>query len=203
MLKAIEKDPKARYQSAEAMAEDLRLFLADEPIRARQVTAAERYWRWARRNPVIAVLGGVLTAVLIATTVGSLLAAQWFHTQAETEHTLAAKEAAAKPTSLARQPQERAAPDRVRHPLQPRPGCLGHQRRPPPPQSPRAVAASSGRGRPPRLGVALSLAARSRGSAHAPGPGRQFRRRGIQSRRANPRRPRGKRPHPAMGPAHR
>ena len=60
VLKAIEKDPKARYQSAEAMAEDLRRFLADEPIRARQVSAAERYWRWARRNPVIAVLGGVL-----------------------------------------------------------------------------------------------------------------------------------------------
>ena len=34
VLKAIEKDPKARYQSAEAMGEDLRRFLADEPIRA-------------------------------------------------------------------------------------------------------------------------------------------------------------------------
>ena len=70
VLKAIEKDPKARYPSAEAMGEDLRRFLADEPIRARQVSAAERYWRWARRNPVIAVLGGVLTAVLVAVTVG-------------------------------------------------------------------------------------------------------------------------------------
>ena len=78
VLKAIEKDPKARYQSAEAMAEDLRRFLADEPIRARQVSAAERYWRWARRNPVIAVLGGVLTAVLVAATVGSMLAASYF-----------------------------------------------------------------------------------------------------------------------------
>ena len=47
------------------MAEDLRRFLADEPIRARQVNAAERYWRWARRNPVIAAMGGVLTAVLV------------------------------------------------------------------------------------------------------------------------------------------
>ena len=58
MLKAIEKDPKARYRSAEAMGEDLRRFLADEPIRARQVSAPERYWRWARRNQAIAVLGG-------------------------------------------------------------------------------------------------------------------------------------------------
>ena len=37
VLKAIEKDPKARYQLAEAMSEDLGRFLDDEPIRARQV----------------------------------------------------------------------------------------------------------------------------------------------------------------------
>ena len=58
VLKAIEKDPKARYQTAEAMGEDLGRFLADEPIQARQVSAAERYWRWARRNPGIATLSG-------------------------------------------------------------------------------------------------------------------------------------------------
>ena len=57
------------------MSEDLRRFLADEPIHARQIGTAERYWRWARRNPVIATLGGVLTAVLVAVTVGSMLAA--------------------------------------------------------------------------------------------------------------------------------
>ena len=78
VLKAIEKDPKARYQSAEAMGEDLGRFLADEPIRARQVSAAERYWRWARRNPAIAVLGGVLTGVLVLATVSSLLATERF-----------------------------------------------------------------------------------------------------------------------------
>ena len=33
-MKAIEKDPKARYETAEAMGEDLGRFLADEPIRA-------------------------------------------------------------------------------------------------------------------------------------------------------------------------
>jgi len=65
VLKAIDKDPARRYPTADAMAEDLRRFLDDEPIRARQVSAAERYWRWARRNPVIAVMGGVLTAVLV------------------------------------------------------------------------------------------------------------------------------------------
>ncbi len=85
VLKAIEKDPRARYQSAETLGEDLGRFLADEPIRARQVSASERYWRWARRNPGIAVLGGVLTAVLVVATVGSLLAASYFRSLATRE----------------------------------------------------------------------------------------------------------------------
>jgi hypothetical protein len=89
VLKAIEKDPKARYQSAEAMGEDLRRFLANEPIKARQAGAAEQYWRWARRNPGIAALGGVLTGVLVIATVLSLLAMERFRTQAETQRTLA------------------------------------------------------------------------------------------------------------------
>jgi WD40 repeat protein/serine/threonine protein kinase/tetratricopeptide (TPR) repeat protein len=75
VLKAIAKDPDRRYPSANALAEDLRRFLADEPILARRASAPERYWRWARRNPVIAVLGGVLTGLLVLVTIGSLLTA--------------------------------------------------------------------------------------------------------------------------------
>jgi WD40 repeat protein len=90
VLKAIEKDPKQRYASALALAEDLGHFLRDEPIRARQVGAAEWYWRWARRNPWIAVLGGVLTAVLVVATVGSLLAARRFARAARDERSLRA-----------------------------------------------------------------------------------------------------------------
>src|SRR5262249_27400814 len=75
VLKAIEKDAGDRYASAEAGAEDLGRFLDDEPILARRVAAAERYARWARRNPVIAVLGGVLTAVLLVATIASVLVA--------------------------------------------------------------------------------------------------------------------------------
>jgi WD40 repeat protein/tetratricopeptide (TPR) repeat protein len=83
VLKAIDKDPARRYATAEAIAEDLRRFLADEPIKARQASTTERYWRWARRNPVIAVLGGVLTAVLVMVTIGSLLTAARFASVAE------------------------------------------------------------------------------------------------------------------------
>jgi WD40 repeat protein len=75
ILKAIDKDPARRYVSADALAEDLRRFMADEPIQARRSSAAERYARWARRNPVIAMLGAVLTAVLVVATAGSLIIA--------------------------------------------------------------------------------------------------------------------------------
>ena len=112
VLKAIEKDPKARYQSAEAMAEDLRRFLADEPIRARQVSAAERYWRWARRNPVIAVLGGVLTGVLVLADRG--LAAggmERFRTQAETQQH-ACRRTRPRPAARPTRPTPASAPPR-------------------------------------------------------------------------------------------
>ncbi len=54
VLKTIAKEPAQRYASAEEMAEDLRRFLADKPIKARRTSAAERLWRWGRRNPALA-----------------------------------------------------------------------------------------------------------------------------------------------------
>jgi WD40 repeat protein len=110
VLKAIEKDPKARYQTAEAMSEDLRRFLADEPIRARQVSSVERYWRWARRNPGIAILGGALTALLVLATIGSLLAVGRFARLAEREgHSLVAERLARQDAEQARTTAETAS----------------------------------------------------------------------------------------------
>ena len=54
VLKAIEKDPRARYASAQALAEDLGRFLDDRPILARRASAVEPYVRWARRNKGLA-----------------------------------------------------------------------------------------------------------------------------------------------------
>lgn len=72
VLKAIERDPKHRYPSAQAMAEDLRRFLNDQPILGRRVPATERFARWARRNRMLAAatVGGtslLLTGLIVST----------------------------------------------------------------------------------------------------------------------------------------
>jgi serine/threonine protein kinase/WD40 repeat protein len=92
VLKAIEKDPMARYQSAEAMGDDLGRFLGDEPIRARRTSVLERSARWARHHKGIAVLGALLTAVLIAATTASLFVAGHMAALAEHERNAARAE---------------------------------------------------------------------------------------------------------------
>jgi serine/threonine protein kinase len=67
VLKAIAREPEHRYPTAGALAEDLRRFLEDRPIRARRATPIERIWRWSRRNRT--------TAALLATAAGSLFLA--------------------------------------------------------------------------------------------------------------------------------
>jgi WD40 repeat protein len=65
VLKAIEKSPRSRYQSARQMAEDLRLYLSDRPIQARRASTTERVWRWCRRNPLQAGLLACVAALLL------------------------------------------------------------------------------------------------------------------------------------------
>jgi eukaryotic-like serine/threonine-protein kinase len=83
--KATNRESAHRYPTAGELAADLKRFLADEPIQARRQTQLERYVRWARRNPGIAVLGVELTVVLVLGTVASLLAAGYFNRTAQSE----------------------------------------------------------------------------------------------------------------------
>jgi eukaryotic-like serine/threonine-protein kinase len=64
-LKCLEKDPRRRYASAEALAEDLRRFLAGEAISARPVSYGERAAKWCRRRPALAALAAALVAVTL------------------------------------------------------------------------------------------------------------------------------------------
>ncbi len=68
ILKAIARDPDHRYATAGALAEDLRRFLEDRSILARRATPWERAARWCRRNKVVAALGALLAASMVAGT---------------------------------------------------------------------------------------------------------------------------------------
>ncbi|MFN2507674.1 MAG: protein kinase [Chthoniobacterales bacterium] len=60
--RCLERDRKARYHSAGALAEDLERWLDGRSIIARRVLPPAQIWRWSRRNPVLA---GVATVCLI------------------------------------------------------------------------------------------------------------------------------------------
>ncbi len=74
-LKCLEKDPRRRYSSAQALADDLRAWLESRPIGARPVGALTRAALWCRRRPAIAGLTAAMVVVALAGLVVSLW--QW------------------------------------------------------------------------------------------------------------------------------
>jgi serine/threonine protein kinase len=75
VLKCLAKEPAERYEMAEMLAEDLRRFLADRPIRARRTSGPERLWRWCRRNPAVASLLSTVALLLVVVAIVSTLMA--------------------------------------------------------------------------------------------------------------------------------
>ena len=65
-LKCLEKDPKKRYETAAALADDVERWRRHEPIRARHIGVLARGKKWIRRNPTTTVLAGSLIALLLA-----------------------------------------------------------------------------------------------------------------------------------------
>jgi serine/threonine protein kinase len=93
-LKCLEKEPKNRYATAAALADDLDRFLTYRPILARRSSLAEQTWRWCRRNPRVAVLIGAVAWLLVAVTVISSVSAVWLRSERD-----AAREAEQKATA--------------------------------------------------------------------------------------------------------
>jgi WD40 repeat protein len=71
-LTCLAKDPRRRYTSARALAEDLESWLSHRPIAARPATAGERLTKWVRRHPATAAFACLSAAVLLAVLAASL-----------------------------------------------------------------------------------------------------------------------------------
>lgn len=86
-LAALEKEPGDRYQTAAALADDLRRYLAGEPIHARPPRPVRRLVKWVRRRPAAATSVGVICTAILA--VASIV--QWHDVElrsslSETDH---------------------------------------------------------------------------------------------------------------------
>jgi serine/threonine-protein kinase len=115
-LACLEKEPARRYGSAADLAEDLRRFLAGEPIRAQPASPWRRAVKWARRRPALAALLLVIMLAAAGLALGGLwhnaqLSAALTRTEEEREHARAnyrvAREAVE--TMLTRVSQQRLA----------------------------------------------------------------------------------------------
>jgi WD40 repeat protein/serine/threonine protein kinase len=94
-LKCLQKSPRARYATAQDLADDLGRYQAGEPISARPVGNTERLLRWCRRNRAVSGLIALVLFMLVAAAVGGFVSAR-------TERVLRSEAEAAKQTAQAR-----------------------------------------------------------------------------------------------------
>ena len=65
VTKAMAKNPAERYDTAQELADDLKRFLEDRPIRARRPTLVQRAAKWSRRHKPIVWSAAVSTFLLL------------------------------------------------------------------------------------------------------------------------------------------
>jgi serine/threonine protein kinase len=81
LLKALKRDPKERYTSVSALADDLRRYLKSEPIGARPDTLIYRAEKFVRRNRSAVLLATLAFLGITAGLVGTLLQSRTARTQ--------------------------------------------------------------------------------------------------------------------------
>lgn len=69
-LKALSLDPKNRYASARELADDVKRYLADEPVKAHEESFLEKSQRFGRKNKVLV---GVIAALLLCIGIGGII----------------------------------------------------------------------------------------------------------------------------------
>src|SRR5262249_6835660 len=65
VLRCLEKRRERRYETASALARDVRRYLADEPVEARPPSAGYRLRKFARRHPLELALAGALGLLVV------------------------------------------------------------------------------------------------------------------------------------------
>jgi serine/threonine protein kinase len=85
-LKCLAKEPSRRYLSARALADDLRRYLAGEPILARRASAGEKVLKWMKRKPAQAALVLVSTVAIFGLLGGWLWFTMALHEEREAVH---------------------------------------------------------------------------------------------------------------------
>jgi predicted Zn finger-like uncharacterized protein len=109
-LKALAKAPADRYADCGVLADDLRRYLIDEPIRARTLSPVEGFARWCRRNPALAAASSLAMLAFAATSVIAVAFAMARSREATAQSRAAAAQSrAAQAQSSAAQAQTRAA----------------------------------------------------------------------------------------------
>jgi tetratricopeptide (TPR) repeat protein len=106
--KALSKEPLDRYATAGELADDLKRFLDDVPIRAKRPTRMELLLKWVRRhNRLVSVAASMLAAMLCLVVAGTvMLAAAW---QRESHQRRLAEEAVKEATAKTAEAQDERA----------------------------------------------------------------------------------------------
>ena len=78
IAKSMAKEPSDRYPNALEMKNDLARFLDGQPVSARRISTAERFWRWSKKHKALSAALAALVLLTILTAVGSGIAAVYF-----------------------------------------------------------------------------------------------------------------------------
>ncbi len=100
-LKAMSKDPAARFPDAGKFIDELDRWAEGREILSRPISRSERFWRWCRRNPLVSAL--CATVLLLLVTLSTVMT--WSSIR------LAASSAASRQSAVAAQEQSDAALD--------------------------------------------------------------------------------------------
>ncbi len=118
LLKAIAKNPPERYATAQELADDLRRFLEDKPIRARRPNLWQRIARWSRRHRAAAIAGTLaitfsllMAVIVLAVSLAQISSAQK-QKEAERRDAVAAREEARQNQDKAVEAAKRATDQR-------------------------------------------------------------------------------------------